>query len=102
MLAGLGYQPYQGNDVADFTPQQKAAMGMADTAAGAFGFDQAGYGGPTGATVGPNGIPGFSTFDVMKEQQPNYNELQSFLDKFAQQASRAPKVAKKKSGGGKK
>ena len=85
-LASRGYQPNQGNDVADFTAPQRAAMDMRNQASAAFGFAPAAYGGPTGATVGPNGTLGFSTHDIMKQNSPNYDDQLSFLSEFARMA----------------
>ena len=88
LIASLGYKPYTGNDIADFTPMQKTAMEAGNTAADAFGMPTAEYGGPTGAVDG-----GFSSHDVMKKAMgPEYDSLLAWLNNFAQQAGGAPKT----------
>lgn len=95
MLAGLGYQPYQGINVADFTDAQKVSMESTNLAAGAFGMPTADFSGPTGARDNPFGISGFSTHEMMKESIPNYEDLVSFLDSFAKKASKGSSRSKK-------
>lgn len=69
--AAIPYSPNRGVQIADFTPQQKAAMESSNMAAAAFGM-------PTGAApampaveTSAGGIRGFSTgaeFDAMKNK----------------------------------
>jgi hypothetical protein len=103
-VAGLGYQPYRGNTVADFTPAQKAAFAGTDAASAAFGMPTgAAAGGPTGATEGAYGIMGFSPQTVVEKSQPDYANLTQRLQAiFNQAATPAPTRAPHRTGGGKK
>lgn len=103
-VAGMGYNPYQGNTVADFTPGQRAAFTAADQAASAFGMPTgASTGGPTGSTEGAYGIRGFSPQQTLEAQQKNLPELTRKINAIFEQASReTPKQAPLGGGGGKK
>jgi hypothetical protein len=65
-VAGLGYVPYYGPDVAAFTPMQNAAFDNTNAAAGAFGMAPGGSGMPD-PTVYANGVSGYSSAPLYEQ-----------------------------------
>lgn len=86
MLAAIGYTPYTGNTIAAPTEGQKAAWGMSDAAASAFGMEGGLSGGVPEGTEGAYGIMGYSPETVMREESPISDDVQSALDAFYKQA----------------
>lgn len=103
MLAGMEPQPNRNVTVADFTPQQKAAMDGTQAAAGAFGMPTA-VGGPSAgmpnATASGNGIMGFSSApEVDRSKALLPSETKAQLAAFRNAASTPTRHQKMKSGG---
>jgi len=89
-IAGLGYVPYYGADVAAFTPMQEAAFGSTNMAAGAFGMPTVGASQLTGmpeAETFAGGMRGYSSAPMyeqsLQELQANrpgqYEYMQGFF-----------------------
>ena len=72
-IAKEGYQPNRGVTIADFTPQQKAAMASTDAAAAAFGAPRAEA--DTGGPVAERSASG-----ILGSQQANAQQFQQFLE----------------------
>ena len=88
MISGLGYNPYQGLDVAARSPKELAADEAANTAASAFGM---GTRQPL-ATPPPmiqDGIAGYST-QQMAQAQPGYADLQAKIAEIFQRGANDP------------
>ncbi len=97
-IAQMGYNPYTGGDIADFTPAQRQAMENTNQAASAFGMGTADYGGPTGAVDGA-----FSSWNQMMKEMPDADRMVDQINNIFTQFSKQPKKVKQKSsGGGKK
>lgn len=76
-IAGLGYVPYYGADVAAFTPMQEAAFGSTNMAAGAFGMPTVGASELTGmpeAETFAGGMRGYSSAPMYEQ---SLQELQA-------------------------
>lgn len=76
-IAGLGYVPYYGADVAAFTPMQEAAFGSTNMAAGAFGMPTVGASELTGmpeAQTFAGGMRGYSSAPMYEQ---SLQELQA-------------------------
>ena len=76
-IAGLGYVPYYGADVAAFTPMQEAAFGSTNLAAGAFGMPTVGASELTGmpeAETFAGGMRGYSSAPMYEQ---SLQELQA-------------------------
>jgi len=76
-IAGLGYVPYYGADVAAFTPMQEAAFGSTNMAAGAFGMPTVGASELTGmpeAQTFAGGMRGYSSAPMYEQ---SLQELQT-------------------------
>lgn len=85
-LASMGYNPYEGTNIAGFTDAQKSAMDMSNGFAAAFGMSgSAGSSTPEADTDNPYGISGYSTHTAMGEVDP---EVQAGLDKFYETAGK--------------
>ena len=105
-LAGMGYNPFQGNQIAGVSDATMSAAGMADAAANAFGFG----GGATQSLEGlqgtddGSGIKGFSPFEGMKAAMGDeYDAFREQLDAWFKQASKkTPYRAQPTTSGGKK
>lgn len=82
-LAGLGYNPYEGATIADFSEGQKAAFSGVDAASAAFGMPTGASSGlPTGAIQDDNGVFGFSPQATMENSGSVTSALQDGLDTF--------------------
>lgn len=94
-IAGMGYMPYYGPDVAAFTPMQEAAMKNTNAAASAFGMaapanPMAGM--PKAQNFG--GVRGYSSAPMFnqavnalaKNNPTQYAQLQAILEGFRKQA----------------
>ena len=82
--AAVPFSPNRGVTIADFTPQQKAAMQTSNVAANAFGLPTAATTGMPAAQTSATGITGFSSaaeFDSMKNKSMSTG-LQSALAKL--------------------
>jgi hypothetical protein len=101
ILAGQEQQFNRGVTVADFTPQQRAAMESTQSAAGAFGMPQANpVDGMPEAQMSASGIRGFSIapeVDASKAALPQ--EFRSAMQDWRKLASTPTKVKKHKTGG---
>ena len=67
-VAGIGYVPYMGPDVAAFSPMQTAAFGGTDMAAAAYGLPTSG--GQTGLpapTTYAGGVSGYSSYPMYQQ-----------------------------------
>ena len=103
LFAQMGYQPYGGNDIAAFTPQQEASFDAANAASSAFGMPTADWRGSTRpATMDGSGIMGYSTHDVMRNEigEDRYTYINKLLSEFADQAAGNTGAEKKSSGSG--
>lgn len=76
-MAGIGYVPYYGPDVAAFSPMQMAAFDSTNAAASAFGLPTAQGTGMPAPTTFDNGVVGFSSapgfqasVDELQRQNP--------------------------------
>jgi len=123
-IAGLGYVPYYGADVAAFTPMQEAAFGSTNLAAGAFGMPTVGASELTGmpeAETFAGGMRGYSSAPMYEQslqelqaRRPGqYEYMQGFFidpitgergammgDPFDYTTGRAPVNATSDGGGG--
>lgn len=98
-VAGLGYVPYYGPDVAAFNPMQEAAFKNTNSALSAFGMAAPSnpMAGMPKAQTFAGGVQGYSSAPMyrqavgeLKDNNPNkYAMLMSVLDGFRQQASQA-------------
>lgn len=98
-IAGLGYTPYYGPDVAAFTPMQNAAFEGTNQAAGAFGLPTAQGNGMPAPQTFAGGVQGYSSapmyeqaVEALKAKNPEqYAALMAILKQF-QQPVTAPSV----------
>ena len=106
-LAGLGFNPFLGNQMSGITDATMVAANMADSAANAFGFGGGAAKGLEGlrGTDDGSGIKGFSPFEGMKAAMGDeYDAFREQLDAWFKQASKktAYKPQLTTGGGGKK
>lgn len=99
-VAGTGYVPYYGPDVASLSPKEQAAFQSTDAAASAFGMPTVDAGSYLPETTTMGGVTGYSSKPIMDaniealqaENPAQYNYLTSFtIDPVTgQQGSRMP------------
>lgn len=100
-VAGLGYTPYYGPDVAAFTPMQNAAFEGTNQMASAFGMPTAQGNGMPAPQTFAGGVQGYSSAPMyeeaiaaLKAKNPTqYAALMQILQKFTQQSQPAPVAA---------
>jgi len=85
-LAGIGYIPYYGPDVASFTPMQQAGFQNTQQAAGAFGMNTgAGQYMPEPTTFA-GGVQGYSSAPVFEQSVQNLQQYRpaqaQYMDSF--------------------
>lgn len=102
MISALGYNPYEGLNVAARSPKELAADNATNVAATAFGMPTA-EASPLPTPTNQGGLLGYST-QKMAEQQPGYAELERQINEIFARGGNQPELTGPANigGGGKK
>ena len=100
-VAGMGYTPYYGPDVAAFSPMQNAAFDGTNQAAAAFGMPTSQGNGMPAPQTFAGGVQGYASapmyqqaIDTLKANNPEkYAALMGVLNQFSQQGQPAAQPA---------
>ncbi len=107
-IAAMGYNPYEGLDVAAMTPGQMAGLDARSAASAAFGMPGGGINWADilpEPTTNESGIAGYSTEEIMREQiGEKYDELMKQIEGIFDFTAQKPRKVRQQSAsaGGKK